>query len=64
VQALRQTELKQVVYNAFCGFFKFAKVSVGHDIDAAAIACCRNTPGIVSICASGSQTRHGTMAKR
>jgi glucosamine kinase len=47
-------ELKQVVHNAFSDFFKFAKVSVGHDIDAAAIACCRNSPGIVSICASGS----------
>jgi glucosamine kinase len=46
--------LKQVVHNAFAAFFKFAKISVGHDIDAAAIACCRNTPGIVSICGSGS----------
>jgi glucosamine kinase len=27
---------------------------VGHDIEAAAIACCRNSPGIVSICGSGS----------
>jgi glucosamine kinase len=35
-------------------FFKFAKISVDHDIAAAAIACCRNNPGIVSICASGS----------
>ncbi len=47
-------ELKQVVYNAFAAFFKFAKITVGHDIEAAAIACCRNAPGIVSICASGS----------
>ncbi|MEB0262861.1 MULTISPECIES: hypothetical protein [unclassified Mucilaginibacter] len=47
-------ELKQVVYNAFAAFFKFAKITVGHDIEAAAIACCRNVPGIVSICASGS----------
>jgi N-acetylglucosamine kinase-like BadF-type ATPase len=47
-------DLKQVVYNAFTAFFKFAKISVGHDIEAAAIACCRNTPGIVSICGSGS----------
>ena len=46
--------LQQVIHNAFSAFFKFAKVSVGHDIDAAAIACCRNNPGIVSICASGS----------
>ena len=46
-------ELKQVVYNAFAAFFKFAKITVGHDIEAAAIACCRNAPGIVSICGSG-----------
>jgi len=47
-------ELKQVVHNAFAAFFKFAKITVGHDIEAAAIACCRNAPGIVSICGSGS----------
>ncbi len=47
-------ELKQVVQNALSSFFKFAKVTVEHDIAAAAIACCRDKPGIVSICASGS----------
>ncbi|QHS56273.1 hypothetical protein GWR56_12270 [Mucilaginibacter sp. 14171R-50] len=47
-------DLKRVVYNALAAFFKFAKISVGHDIEAAAIACCRNQPGIVSICGSGS----------
>lgn len=47
-------ELQGVVHNALSAFFKFAKVSVDHDIAAAAIACCRNNPGIVSICASGS----------
>jgi glucosamine kinase len=46
--------LKQIVHDAFAAFFKFAKITVGHDIEAAAIACCRNTPGIVSICGSGS----------
>jgi glucosamine kinase len=46
--------LKQVIYNALASFFKFAKISVDHDIAAAAIACCRNNPGIVSICASGT----------
>ena len=35
-------------------FFKFGKVTVAHDIEAAAIACCKNTPGIISICGSGS----------
>lgn len=47
-------DLKRVVHNAFAAFFKFAKITVGHDIEAAAIACCRNAPGIVSICGSGS----------
>ena len=47
-------QLQQVVHDALAGFFKFAKVSVDHDIAAAAIACCKNNPGIVSICASGS----------
>src|ERR1700760_3002931 len=48
------TDLKQVIHNAFSQFFKFGKVSVDHDIQAAAIACCKNTPGIISICGSGS----------
>ena len=47
-------ELKAVVQNALSTFFKFAKVTVEHDIDAAAIACCKNKPGIVCICGSGS----------
>jgi len=47
-------ELKLTIYNAFSAFFKFGKVTVEHDILAAAIACCKNSPGIVSICGSGS----------
>src|SRR3569833_1684627 len=47
-------ELKNIVHNAFSAFFKFGKITVEHDIDAAAIACCRNTPGIICICGSGS----------
>ena len=47
-------DLRQVIHNALSTFFKFAKITVGHDIEAAAIACCRNNPGIVGICASGS----------
>lgn len=48
------TALKKTIQNAFSAFFKNGKVSVEHDILAAAIACCKNTPGIVSICGSGS----------
>lgn len=47
-------ERKLVIHNALSQFFKFGKVSVDHDIAAAAIACCKNSPGIVSICGSGS----------
>ncbi|MDB4921417.1 hypothetical protein [Mucilaginibacter sp.] len=47
-------ELKNVVHAAFSAFFKFGKVTVEHDITAAAIACCKNSPGIISIVGSGS----------
>ncbi|MCR8561343.1 hypothetical protein KXD93_27060 [Mucilaginibacter sp. BJC16-A38] len=47
-------ELKNTVHTAFSIFFKFGKVSVEHDITAAAIACCKNSPGIISIIGSGS----------
>jgi glucosamine kinase len=47
-------ELKSIVHNALSAFFKFGKVTVEHDITAAAIACCKNTPGIISIIGSGS----------
>jgi len=47
-------ELKLTIHNALSAFFKFGKVTVEHDIVAAAIACCKNSPGIVSICGSGS----------
>ncbi len=47
-------DLKNVVHNAFSSFFKFGKITVEHDIDAAAIACCKNESGIVCICGSGS----------
>lgn len=47
-------ELQGVIKKAFNSFFKFAKVTVQHDIEAAAIACCKNKAGIVCICGSGS----------
>jgi len=47
-------ELKNTVHTAFSIFFKFGKVIVEHDITAAAIACCKNSPGIISIVDSGS----------
>src|SRR6195952_5093317 len=47
-------ELQNTVSNAFGGFFKFAKITIQHDIEAAAIACCKNKAGIICICGSGS----------
>src|SRR6201996_5583639 len=48
------SDLKTIVHNALSTFFKFGRVTVQHDIEAAAIACCKNKPGIVCICGSGS----------
>ena len=48
------SDLKAIVHNALSTFFKFGRVTVDHDIDAAAIACCKNKPGIICICGSGS----------
>ncbi|MGZ3777843.1 MAG: hypothetical protein ACXVI9_09730, partial [Mucilaginibacter sp.] len=48
------SDLKNIVHNALSTFFKLGRVTVDHDIDAAAIACCRNKPGIICICGSGS----------
>jgi glucosamine kinase len=46
--------LKDVVSNSFSAFFKYAKITVEHDMAGAAIACCKNQPGIICICGSGS----------
>jgi glucosamine kinase len=47
-------QLKEVVSKSFSAFFKYAKVLIDHDMLGAAIACCKNEPGIVCICGSGS----------
>ncbi len=47
-------ELKARVSSAFTSFFKYGKIHVANDVDGVAIACCRNSPGIVGICGSGS----------
>ncbi|WP_462265110.1 hypothetical protein [Mucilaginibacter sp.] len=46
--------LQNIISNALSAFFKYAKVTVEHDIQGAAIACCKDDEGIVSICGSGS----------
>jgi N-acetylglucosamine kinase-like BadF-type ATPase len=47
-------ERKEIVKKALGGFFKYSKVNVAHDIDAAAKATCDDKPGIVCIIGSGS----------
>ncbi len=48
------TALKEVISRSMAAFFKNARVTVEHDMMGAAIACCRDDEGIVSICGSGS----------
>ena len=47
-------ERKDLVYNALSQFFKFGKVMVSTDLQAAAIATCHEQPGIAGIIGSGS----------
>jgi len=47
-------ERRAIVHNALSAFFKFGKITVDHDITAAAVACCKNSPGIICICGSGT----------
>lgn len=47
-------EMKTIVKDALSIFFINSRITVEHDIQAAAIACCKNTPGIISVCGSGS----------
>ena len=49
---------KQIVIDAFGVFFKNAKVIVEHDVLGAAIACCKEKPGIVCIIGSGSNAAY------
>lgn len=47
-------ERKDLVYNALSKFFKYSKIKVGTDLQAAAIATCHEEPGIAGIIGSGS----------
>ncbi|MBD3748195.1 MAG: hypothetical protein IE931_01760 [Sphingobacteriales bacterium] len=47
-------ERTDVIKNALSQFFRFSKVFVGHDLEAAAKATCDDQPGIVCIMGSGS----------
>lgn len=47
-------EMKTIVKDALSIFFINSRITVEHDIQAAGIACCKKSPGIVSVCGSGS----------
>lgn len=47
-------ERQKVVASAFSSFFRNAKISIAHDLKAAALACCGDSPGIVGILGSGA----------
>jgi glucosamine kinase len=47
-------EREDLVYNALSKFFKYSKIKVGTDLQAAAIATCHEEPGIAGIIGSGS----------
>lgn len=49
-------ERKEIVQNALSSFFRYSKVYVAHDMDAAAKASCDDKPGVVCIIGSGSNT--------
>lgn len=49
---------QKIVEQAFTKFFRFSKVSVEHDLTAAAIATCGDKPGLVGIIGSGSNAAY------
>ncbi|MGV8880279.1 MAG: hypothetical protein ACOH2A_14765 [Sphingobacteriaceae bacterium] len=51
-------ESKNVISQAFSKFFKNGKISIEHDMVAAAIASCEEEPGIVCIIDSGSNAAY------
>ena len=49
---------QQIIANAFTKFFRYSKVTVGHDLAASAIATCDEEPAIVGILGSGSNAAY------
>ncbi|HEY0898410.1 MAG TPA: hypothetical protein VGD90_03705 [Sphingobacteriaceae bacterium] len=47
-------ERNEIIANVFANFFRFSKITIDHDMKAAALACCGDEPGIVGIIGSGS----------
>lgn len=51
-------ERQLIVTNALTDFFRYSKVVVEHDLKAAALATCGDTPGIIGIMGSGSNAAY------
>ncbi|WP_276359739.1 hypothetical protein [Daejeonella sp. H1SJ63] len=51
-------ERQSIVTNALTEFFRYSKVVVEHDLKAAALATCGDTPGIIGIMGSGSNAAY------
>lgn len=51
-------ERQLIVTNALTEFFRYSKVVVEHDLKAAALATCGDTPGIIGIMGSGSNAAY------
>ena len=51
-------ERNEVILHAFSKFFKYSKIYVYHDLEAAAKATCNDKPGIVCIMGSGSNAAY------
>lgn len=49
---------QKIVEDAFTKFFRFSKVTVEHDLTAAAIASCNDKPALVGILGSGSNAAY------
>ena len=48
------SERKEIIKNSLSKFFRFSKVFVSHDLEAAAKASCNDKPGIICIIGGGS----------
>jgi len=51
-------ERQQIISNAFSKFFRYGKISVGHDLTASAVATCEEKPALVGILGSGSNAAY------
>lgn len=47
-----------IIANAFAKFFRYSKITIEHDMKAAALACCGDEEGIIGIIGSGSNASY------